>query len=70
MTKWHYRVIEMMDDDHMAGQQLDSVGNDGWEAVGVYVTPKGSGSPRVMVLLKRPRPSERDGGMLKASGHS
>jgi hypothetical protein len=54
--KWEYAVVGMLDK-----KELDALGRDGWEAVGIAQTLTGStaGGPglsatKVVVLMKRP----------------
>ena len=72
MTRWEYRFVEVFANPEMGSEQLTSLGYEGWEGVGMHVdaaTRASETSPyHMVVLMKRPRPSESDGGTVKTTG--
>jgi hypothetical protein len=55
MTQWDYAVYVIDDVNDIFREQLQNLGNDGWELVSVVSGAMAGGKPRLVVFLKRPR---------------
>lgn len=58
MQRWEYLILNLDDDQAMVHpdiNQMNLLGDQGWELVGVYVLTTGGGSNSVRLLFKRPK---------------
>jgi hypothetical protein len=48
--RWEYRIVDSNQRERVAEDQLNALGNDGWELVGIVPGPKAA-----QFVFKRPR---------------
>jgi hypothetical protein len=58
MQHWEYLILNLDDSNSMTRPniiQMNSLGDQGWELVGVYTLTTGGGTYGVKLLFKRPK---------------